>query len=66
VDSSLFQVADKEIFQALVLEPTLVLVEAVAHTTARITLVELVVLELWSLDTKSELCPNDNLLHGGL
>ena len=44
----------------------LALVEAVVLTTAQITMVVLVVQELWSSDTKSELCLNDKLLHGGL
>jgi hypothetical protein len=44
---------------------TLVLVVVEVPTTARTTSVELVVRELLSSDTKSALCLNDKLLHGG-
>jgi hypothetical protein len=47
------------------LQPTLVLAVVVVLTTAQITMVELVVRELLSSDTKSALCLNDKLLHGG-
>jgi hypothetical protein len=56
----------KQTYLEVLLHLTLVLVVVVAPTTAQITLVELVVLELWSSDTKSELWLNDKLLHGGL
>jgi hypothetical protein len=53
-------------YLVVMLHRTLVLVVVVVLTTAQITMVELVVLELWSSDTKSEPCLNDKLLHGGL
>jgi hypothetical protein len=56
----------KQTYLEVPLRPTLVLVVVAVPTTAQITSVELVVQELWSSDTKLELCLNAKLVHGGL
>jgi hypothetical protein len=57
--------AARQIFLVVTQPLILVLVVVVVLTTAQITMVALVVLALWSSDTKSELCLNDKLLYGG-
>jgi hypothetical protein len=51
---------------AVTLVQTLAVAAEVLLTTQVATEVELVAQELLFLDTKSELCSNDKLLHGGL